>query len=431
MIGKLSVLVAVLAGVAVAGFDAAPAQAAGICDRPDPPPSCEPAGYVIAGSLASAVRSPSGVTVSGTATEEGGAPLRVDITIGGTVSGSLTPDSSGLFQGDIPARVGAGVCARAVVVGTTVAKPLGCVNLAIGFDPVGALDELTFVGGQVAYSGWALDPDTYAAIDVVITHDGAPATRLANASRPGVGTTYPGYGDNHAFTGTFTSLGGGGLHTICAKAVNVGAGADTDLGCRTYQTPVGAPSNVTVTDRRSDSIRLAWDDTSISEDGFRIEQLLDDGTWLWVWSAPIDATEGYANFLAADTTYCFRVVAYNAHSESASDQVCARTKKPMLPNVTDLRATDVTQDSITLAWSDNAVGEEVYLVVIRNANVGLQLVQRHEGTGPMTTVIGPPIYQLTMYTEYQIWVIPIHTEHDTYWSDDPMITVRTAGADPG
>jgi hypothetical protein len=54
---------------------------------------------------------------------------------------------------------------------------------------------------RLRVSGWAIDPDTAAPIDVHTYVDGAfaGATR-ADQPRPGVGNGYPGYGPNHGST---------------------------------------------------------------------------------------------------------------------------------------------------------------------------------------------------------------------------------------
>jgi hypothetical protein len=303
-------------------------------------------------------------------------------------------------------------------------------GLAVNSDPVGALDPLAVSGGQVVYSGWALDADAYTAADVIIKHDGIPTRLTANAARPGVGAAHPGYGDNHGFTGTLAARWGSHEHTVCAIAVNVAAGVNTELGCRTYITPVVAPT----LERRGftdTSVGLYWTDNSISEDGFRIEQQLGDGTWLWVGSAPANATHYWVTFLASDTVYNFRVVAFNSNSQAPSGEVWVRTMLRQ-PHVTDLRAVEIHEHSITLAWTDNADNELGYEIIVDGPDQHYRYpMPRGDGTGRMTVTIGGDSTPLSTYTVYEIRVVPYNPDYYPDPDRAPVLTVRTRHADPG
>jgi GH25 family lysozyme M1 (1,4-beta-N-acetylmuramidase) len=107
-------------------------------------------------------------------------------------------------------------------------------------NPFGSLDRAHRNAGSIDISGWAIDPDTTASIPVHVYVDGAIAgSTLAGAPRPDVGGAYPGFGSAHGFS--FTAPVGPGPHTICAYAINAGAGnANTQLGCRTVASdPMG------------------------------------------------------------------------------------------------------------------------------------------------------------------------------------------------
>lgn len=97
--------------------------------------------------------------------------------------------------------------------------------------PRGAVD-----GGGVGYRslsvrGWAFDPETtIRAIQVRVTVDGTSTFVAADESRPDVGAAFPGMGDAHGFS--LSRAASPGSHRVCVSAVNVGAGQDTDLGCR-------------------------------------------------------------------------------------------------------------------------------------------------------------------------------------------------------
>ena len=108
-------------------------------------------------------------------------------------------------------------------------------------NPFGSLDQATRDVGSISVSGWAIDPDTTAALPVDITVDGTfVATSTAAAPRPDVGSAFPGWGDGHGLSAAVRV--GPGDHRICASARNLGSGTGaTPLGCLTVVgNPLGA-----------------------------------------------------------------------------------------------------------------------------------------------------------------------------------------------
>ena len=89
--------------------------------------------------------------------------------------------------------------------------------------PFGSFDGAPYAGGSTARAiGWAVDPNAgTAAVSVAVTVDGrVVAQGPATVARPDVATAVPGYGPNHGFDIPFRL--GGGSHTVCANAINVG-----------------------------------------------------------------------------------------------------------------------------------------------------------------------------------------------------------------
>jgi hypothetical protein len=117
-------------------------------------------------------------------------------------------------------------------------------------DPIGGLDAV--IGrpdGSARVTGWALDPDTDAPIDVHFYVDGvgAGATR-ASVDRPDIAALIPGYGSAHGFDLTIGV--GAGTRQVCAYGINVGPYGSTNplLGCRNVTIsgdPVGNLESVT------------------------------------------------------------------------------------------------------------------------------------------------------------------------------------------
>jgi hypothetical protein len=86
-------------------------------------------------------------------------------------------------------------------------------------NPTGSLTTASRQPTGLNVTGTAQDPDTDAALQVVITVDGTSIGTLTTNAATG------------AFSGTLPARAG---TRVCAKAVNKGPGADTVVGCLTY-----------------------------------------------------------------------------------------------------------------------------------------------------------------------------------------------------
>ena len=99
-------------------------------------------------------------------------------------------------------------------------------------NPFGSLDwAAQWPAGGIATRGWAIDPNTTAPIDVQIHVDGVLVrTVTASLERPDVGAAHPASGSAHGFDVVVPA--GLGAHTVCITGVNVGTGANTQIGCK-------------------------------------------------------------------------------------------------------------------------------------------------------------------------------------------------------
>ena len=101
----------------------------------------------------------------------------------------------------------------------------------LGWSPMGNLESVTRSGRHVALSGWAFDPESHAPISVAVLFDGRRVAVVpADRSRPDVAAS-KGMGSNSGWGAELWALPDG-AHTVCAVALNVGGGADQNLGCR-------------------------------------------------------------------------------------------------------------------------------------------------------------------------------------------------------
>jgi hypothetical protein len=114
---------------------------------------------------------------------------------------------------------------------------LGCRTVRLS-TPFGVIDSVSAGSGSIRLTGWAIDPDTTAALKVHAYVDNVfKGEFTANTFRPDVGSAY-GYGNNHGYDITLPVVGG--THKVCVFAINQGAGTvNNQIGCRSID--VGRP----------------------------------------------------------------------------------------------------------------------------------------------------------------------------------------------
>ncbi len=216
------------------------------------------------------------VTAAGWAIDaDTASPISVRVTVDGgspqtVTAGGTYPGLGGSFPGygdvhgftaSLSVPVGKhSICVTAVNDGAGGDRVIGCTTITVTTSsaPIGWLDAVSAIGTQVTANGWALDGDTTAPINAQLTVDGVPVqTAVAGNAYPGLGGSFPGFGDNHGFSivGTATP----GDHTICVVAVNDGAGGNHGIGCRTMTI-----SNTSVPTGWLDSVSVDFQKVTLS-----------------------------------------------------------------------------------------------------------------------------------------------------------------------
>ena len=196
------------------------------------------------------------------------APISVSVSIdGGT---PLTKAASNTYPGLGEARPGFGdnhgfsvsapissgshtVCVTAINDSGSPDRLIGCRNLTVPVSsvPIGWLDRVFVLAGQVTAQGWAVDYDTFAPISIRVSVDGGSSqTFTASNSYPGLGNAKPGFGDNHGFSAAIPVPDG--THTVCVTAINDAGALNRELGCSTVTVatstvPIGWLDSVNIT----------------------------------------------------------------------------------------------------------------------------------------------------------------------------------------
>ena len=136
-------------------------------------------------------------------------------------------------------------------------------------------------------------------------------------------------------------------------------------------TPPNPPINLSATAVSSSQIGLGWTDNSGNELGFKIERSETGGGGGYTEIDTVGAgVETYPDTgLNPDTTYYYRVRAYNAAGNSAySNEASAHT--PPLPCIippSNLRARAITSYWIILRWDDNSDNEDGFKIERKTA----------------------------------------------------------------
>lgn len=135
------------------------------------------------------------------------------------------------------------------------------------------------------------------------------------------------------------------------------------------------PSSLTAKSTSSSSIVLAWKDNSTDETGFKIERKIGGcdsvNSWSQIAEKGADVTTHTNTGLTPNTTYSYRVMAYNAGDNSAySNCASAKTGVSGSPNSpSNLDAVSVSSNKIDLSWKDNSA-DETGFKVYRKAGTG-------------------------------------------------------------
>ena len=128
--------------------------------------------------------------------------------------------------------------------------------------------------------------------------------------------------------------------------------------------PPMAPSDLTAATLSYDRIDLDWIDQAADEDGFQVERSENGVDFSLIATLPADATTFADQALVPETTYTYRVSAFNgAGASDPSNDAWATTDPAPVPvpaAPSDLAATALSHTEIALTWSDNAADETGY-----------------------------------------------------------------------
>jgi hypothetical protein len=333
-----------LTGVACLLATAAPASAINPCDAGDPPDYCydyDPAPPTPAAPTALTAPSvlQTSVTLQWTDNASNETQYQIRRVVSGVTSYLSAPANSTSFTDTTaPAAryIEYYVSAKNCQYGTCSASSAPRVAVQTHqqpANPTGGLSSSSSPGtwGYYSLSGWAIDWDTTAPLQVSLTLDGAVIeTKTANSAYSGLNASNPGYGDNHGYyfyTGKTTVKG---THTLCVRATNVGGGVDTNVWCGSYVVygPPSAATNLTLTNTGT-SMVIGFTDNANDETGYVLQRSTDaQASWLSVGSQY--SAIGGSGSRGAATDYstppagtCYRILMLNSYGNTPSAAICS------------------------------------------------------------------------------------------------------------
>jgi titin len=167
---------------------------------------------------------------------------------------------------------------------------------------------------------------------------------------------------------------------------------------RYFRTAVGpppnAPSNLIATPISSSQINLTWQDNSSDETGFKIERKAGSGSYSQIATVGANVTSYSNTLLSANTTYYYRVRAYNAAGNSAYSNEALATTLPPPPPAPTLKspasASTVSSRTPRLEWNASS-GAVSYGVQVSTSSSFTNLVVNETGITNFYYDIAPGI----------------------------------------
>ncbi len=202
-----------------------------------------------------------------------------------------------------------------------------------------------------------------------------------NAGSPGTWNTLTNVGAN-VTTYSDTGLSPSTKYHYRVSAYNAkgGSGNSPSASTTTLDAPAvtpNAPLTLDATAESSSSILITWTDNSDNEQGFRIERANDDAGSPGTWSTLTNVGAGVATYtdtgLTAETTYHYRVCAYNSIGDSdfATSYATTQAEPVVIPDApSGIAATAISSTSIQVTWTDNSVNEQGFRIEKASDNAG-------------------------------------------------------------
>jgi len=130
------------------------------------------------------------------------------------------------------------------------------------------------------------------------------------------------------------------------------------------------PTSLIASAKSTSQITLNWTDNSTNETGFKIERKTGaTGTYALIATVGANLVTYSNTGLTVNTTYYYRIYAYNATGNSVYSNI-ANATPASLPAPSNLRLTAVSNTQINLAWWDNSTTETGFKIERKTGSAG-------------------------------------------------------------
>ena len=154
----------------------------------------------------------------------------------------------------------------------------------------------------------------------------------------------------------------GGLYVVRAFNEAGFSTATNSVGATTLDSPPSAPTNLVATAVTFQRIDLRWDPVE-DADGIEIQQSLDGTSWTSLGRSATNGSNAELFGLQPDTTYFFRVRAFNSGGDGPFSNVASARTTPVPPAApSGLSATALSGSAIRLAWTDGSQNESRFAI---------------------------------------------------------------------
>lgn len=172
---------------------------------------------------------------------------------------------------------------------------------------------------------------------------------------------------------------------------------------------INPPTTLGATTLSTSSIRLNWVDASDNETGFRIERASAGGSdWVQAGTVGANITTFTNSALACGTNFQYRVFAFNPEGDSPSSNTVQAVSVLCPPS--GLAVTALSQQRLSLAWTDNSSNEDGFRLQRYNGSAWVQVAELPAGT---TSYVDFP---LACGTTFSYRVLAFIRARDAEWA---------------
>ena len=137
-----------------------------------------------------------------------------------------------------------------------------------------------------------------------------------------------------------------------------------------------APTQLSAHAGSSSEINLAWRDNSTTESGFKIERKDPGGNWFQITAVGSGVTSFHNGNLVANSTYQYRVFAYNSSGPSGYSNVASATTEAATPAAPDsASAAALDAGRVQVSWRDRSSTENGFEIERRTGASGTWSLQ--------------------------------------------------------